>query len=109
MTHRGRCTSMILDLSSSWGYKSKITTDPARCHSEMDRGAAAGPPTDPWLDATRSVQGAGQCVDEGDDARGKVGQMDQQLVTTLTDLEQSRRCGWRAGNTVASFGAILAP
>ena len=71
--------------------------------------AAAGPPTDPWLDATRSVQGAGQCVDEGDDARGKVGQMDQQLVTTLTDLEQSRRCGWRAGNTVASFGAILAP
>jgi hypothetical protein len=53
--------------------------------------------------------GAGQCVDEGDDAREKVGQMDQQLVTTLTDLDQSRRCVWRAGNTVASFGAMLAP
>jgi len=55
-------------------------------------GAAAGPPTVPWLDSTRSVHARVNALMKAMTLEEKVGQMDQQLVTTLTDPNSST-CG----------------
>ena len=54
--------------------------------------AAAKPPSAPWLDSHKSVAGRVNALLNAMTLEEKVGQMDQQLVTTLTD-SNSATCG----------------
>jgi beta-glucosidase len=55
-------------------------------------GASAKPPTAPWLDTRSSVPARVNALLKAMTLEEKVGQMDQQLVTTLTD-PNSTTCG----------------
>src|SRR5438477_12499572 len=54
--------------------------------------AAAKPPSAPWLNSHKSVAGRVNALLKAMTLEEKVGQMDQQLVTTLTD-SNGARCG----------------